>query len=60
MRKVSRAALASARPGVTNAVGSRCRGLAVPLASGRSGSTQAQNLAIGLRLGSRIRQRTVL
>ncbi|MNP55592.1 hypothetical protein D3C76_1502510 [compost metagenome] len=60
MRRVSRAALASARLGVTKAVGSRWRGLAMPLVCGRSGSIHAQNLAIGPTLGSRIRQRAVL
>ncbi|MNP17473.1 hypothetical protein D3C76_1099070 [compost metagenome] len=60
MRKVSRAAFASARLGVARAAGSRWRGLAVPLVSGRSGSSQAQSLAIGPTLGSSTRHRTVL
>ncbi|MNI77869.1 hypothetical protein D3C73_1341980 [compost metagenome] len=52
--------MANARLGVTKAVGSRCRGLAMPLVCGRSGRIHAQNLAIGPTVGSRIRQRAVL
>ncbi|MNJ69330.1 hypothetical protein D3C77_656690 [compost metagenome] len=59
-RRVSRTALANARLGVPSAAESRWRGWARPLASARSGSSQLHTRAIGVTVGSMIRQRRLL
>ncbi|MNI72611.1 hypothetical protein D3C73_1285640 [compost metagenome] len=59
-RNVSRAALAKARLGVVSAEASRWRGRTWPLPFSRSGNKQLHRRPMGLTVGSRTRQRSVL